>query len=193
MNIKSRDFSFGKEEICFIPRHSRGHIINPTNINYRANIDAFKKLGVTDILSLSSVGSLNEDLSPGVFVIINQYVDFTKNRITTFFDDDIVVHVSMAIPTDERLMEISRACLEKLDIKYNFGGSYICIEGPQFSTKEESRLFQKWGCDVIGMTSMPEAKLCREASLRYVNIGMITDFDCWHPDHENVDVQIKFV
>ena len=177
-----------EQRFFFLPRHGIGHSIPPSKINYRANIDAFKKLGVTDILSLSSVGSLNEDLSPGVFVIINQYVDFTKNRITTFFDDDIVVHVSMATPTDDGLMEISRACLEKLDIKYNFGGSYICIEGPQFSTKEESRLFQKWGCDVIGMTSMPEAKLCREASLRYVNIGMVTDFDCWHPDHENVEV-----
>ena len=155
---------YKEQSFFFLPRHGIGHSIPPSKINYRANIDAFKKLGVTDILSLSSVGSLNEDLSPGVFVIINQYVDFTKNRITTFFDDDIVVHVSMATPTDDGLMEISRACLEKLDIKYNFGGSYICIEGPQFSTKEESRLFQKWGCDVIGMTSMPEAKLCREVS-----------------------------
>ena len=138
MNIKIRVF-------FFLPRHGIGHSIPPSKINYRANIDAFKKLGVTDVLSLSSVGSLNEDLSPGVFVVINQYVDFTKNRITTFFDDDIVVHVSMATPTDERLMEISRACLEKLHIKYNFGGSYICIEGPQFSTKERIKIISKLG------------------------------------------------
>ena len=177
-----------EQSFFFLPKHGIDHSISPTKINYRANVDAFKKLGVTDVLSLSSVGSLNENISPGVFVIISQYIDFTKNRISTFFEDDIVVHVSMASPTDETLMQISKTCLEKLHIKYNFRVSYICIEGPQFSTQKESKLFQNWGCDVIGMTSMPEAKLCREASLRYVNIGMVTDFDCWHPDHENVEV-----
>ena len=179
---------YKEQSFFFLPRHGTDHSISPSKINYRANIDALKKLGVTDVLSLSSVGSLNEDLAPGVFVIINQYIDFTKNRISTFFEDDIVVHVSMATPTDETLMQISRVCLEKLHIKYNFGGSYICIEGPQFSTQKESKLFQNWGCDVIGMTSMPEARLCREASLRYVNIGMVTDFDCWHPNYDNVEV-----
>ena len=177
-----------EQSFFFLSKHGIDHSISPTQINYRANVDAFKKLGVTDVLSLSSVGSLNENISPGDFVVISQYIDFTKNRISTFFEDDIVVHVSMASPTDETLMQISKTCLEKLHINYNFGGSYICIEGPQFSTQEESKLFQNWGCDVIGMTSMPEAKLCREASLRYVNIGMVTDFDCWHPDHENVEV-----
>ena len=177
-----------EQSFFFLPRHGVGHSISPSKINYRANVDAFKKLGVTDVLSLSSVGSLNEDLSPGVFVIIDQYIDLTKNRISTFFEDDIVIHVSMAKPTDETLMQISKTCLEKLQIKFNYGGLYICIEGPQFSTCEESKLFQNWGCDVIGMTSMPEAKLCREASLRYLNVGMVTDFDCWHPNHDNVEV-----
>ena len=177
-----------EQSFFFLSKHGIDHSISPTQINYRANVDAFKTLGVTDVLSLSSVGSLNEKISPGDFVIISQYIDFTKNRISTFFEDDIVVHVSMASPTDETLMQISKTCLEKLHINYYFGGSYICIEGPQFSTQEESKLFRNWGCDVVGMTSMPEAKLCREASLRYLNIGMVTDFDCWHPDHENVEV-----
>ena len=183
IECKYKDQSF-----FFLPRHGLDHSLSPSEVNYRANVDAFKQLGVTDVLSLSSVGSLNENLSPGVFVIVDQYIDFTKNRISTFFEDNIVVHVSMAIPTDETLMHISRTCLEKLHINYKFGGSYICIEGPQFSTQKESKLFQNWGCDVIGMTSMPEAKLCREASLRYVNICMVTDFDCWHPEHESVEV-----
>ena len=154
---------YKEEHFFFLPRHGIGHSIPPSKINYRANIDAFKKLNVTDVLSLSSVGSLNEDLSPGFFVVIDQYVDFTKNRISTFFEDDIVVHVSMATPTDKRLMEISRDCLEKLRIKYIFGGSYICIEGPQFSSKEESRLFQNWGCDVIGTVSYTHLTLPTKA------------------------------
>ncbi len=179
---------YKEQSIFFIPRHGKNHTLSPSNINYRANIDAFKQLGVTDVLSISAVGSLNESLVPGSFIILDQFLDLTKKRQTTFFEDDIVVHVSMAYPTDKTLMDISRSVLKNLSINYHYGGSYVCIEGPQFSTYSESKIYQQWQCDVIGMTSMPEAKLCREASIRYVNIGMITDFDCWHPDFENVEV-----
>tara|TARA_Y100000287_G_C14169520_1_gene329068 strand:- start:2 stop:871 length:870 start_codon:yes stop_codon:yes gene_type:complete len=178
---------YNDETIFFLARHGEGHTIPPSKINYRANIEAFKKLGVTDILSISSVGSLNENLAPGSFIIIDQFIDFTRNRDSTFFDD-IVVHVSMAHPTDKSLMHISKQALEQLSITHQYGGLYLCIEGPQFSTLRESKLFQSWGCDVVGMTGMPEAKLCREASLRYASICMITDYDCWHPDYENVEV-----
>ena len=176
-----------EQTIFFLSRHGEAHTIPPSKINYRANIDAFKNLGVTDILSISAVGSLKDNLAPGSFVVIDQFIDFTKDRDSTFFED-IVVHVSMANPTDETLMHISKLVLEKLSFSHKCGGTYLCIEGPQFSTLNESKLFQSWGCDVIGMTGMPEAKLCREASLRYTNIGMITDYDCWHPDYENVEV-----
>lgn len=176
-----------QQTIFFLSRHGEAHAIPPSKINYRANIDALKNLGVTDILSISAVGSLKDNLAPGSFVVIDQFIDFTKNRDSTFFED-IVVHVSMANPTDGTLMHISKLVLEKLSFSHECGGTYLCIEGPQFSTLNESKLFQSWGCDVIGMTSMPEAKLCREASLRYTNIGMITDYDCWHPDYENVEV-----
>ncbi len=174
--------------IFFLPRHDKNHSIAPSQINYRANIDALKQCGVTDILSISAVGSLNDNLKPGTFVIIDQYIDHTKVRKSTFFDNGIVAHVSMAEPTDIFLMNSIRDTLADLDIKYNFGGTYICIEGPQFSSFSESNLFKKWGCDVIGMTNMPEAKLCREADIRYVSIGMVTDYDCWHPEYSNVEV-----
>ena len=178
---------YNKQTIFFLSRHGEDHTIPPSKINYRANIDALKNLGVTDILSISAVGSLKDNLAPGSSVVIDQFIDFTKDRDSTFFED-IVVHVSMANPTDETLMNISKLVLEKLSISHQCGGTYLCIEGPQFSTLAESKLFQSWECDVIGMTSMPEAKLCREASLRYTNIGMITDYDCWHPEYENVEV-----
>ncbi len=180
--------SYEKKNFFFIPRHGSNHNLPPSQINYRANIDALKQLGVTDVLSISSVGSLNETLTPGEFIIIDQYIDMTKYRKSTFFDDDIVVHVSMANPTDKTLMQIAKHSLNELSISFTNGGSYVCIEGPQFSSYFESKTFQNWGCDVIGMTSMPEAKLCKEASLRYVNIGMITDYDCWHPNYDNVEV-----
>lgn len=179
---------FKGSKIFFLHRHGNNHKLSPSNINYRANIDALKQLGVSDILSLSSVGSLRNELTPGNFVIIDQYIDLTKNRESTFFEDDIVVHVSMAKPTDETLMQIAKLSLDSLSINYTFGASYVCIEGPQFSTLSESKLFKNWGCDVIGMTNMPEAKLCKEASIRYASIGMITDYDCWHPNYENVEV-----
>ena len=180
----------GKEEICFIPRHSRGHKINPTNINFRANIDAMKQLGVTDIISVSAVGSLKKDLEPGKFVIVDQFIDRTFSRIKTFFDEEIVAHVSMAKPTSPCLSDCCVTALNKLNIKNKKGGTYIVMEGPQFSTLAESNLYRSWGADVIGMTNMPEAKLAREAEIRYCTIAMVTDYDCWHPDHEEVDVSM---
>ena len=179
----------GKEEICFIPRHSRGHKINPTNINFRANVDAMKQLGVTDIISVSAVGSLKENLDPGKFVIVDQFIDRTFSRAKTFFCDEIVAHVSMAKPTSPGLSKCCEAALKKLNIDHQVGGTYIVMEGPQFSTLAESNLYRSWKADVIGMTNMPEAKLAREAEIRYSTVAMVTDYDCWHPDHENVDVQ----
>ena len=180
----------GKEEICFIPRHSRGHKINPSNINFRANIDALKQLGVTDIISVSAVGSLKENLEPGKFVIVDQFIDRTFSRIKTFFDEEIVAHVSMAKPTSPGLMNCCEAVLKKLNISHQSGGTYIVMEGPQFSTLAESNLYRSWGADVIGMTNMPEAKLAREAEIRYSTVAMVTDYDCWHPDHDEVDVSM---
>ena len=180
----------GKEEICFIPRHSRGHKINPTNINFRANIDAMKQLGVTDIISVSAVGSLKKNLEPGKFVIVDQFIDRTFSRYQTFFDEDIVAHVSMAQPTSPGLSDCFEAALKKLNIKSQKGGIYVVIEGPQFSTLAESNLYRSWDADIIGMTNMPEAKLAREAEIRYCTVAMVTDFDCWHPDHDEVDVSM---
>ena len=180
----------GKEEICFIPRHSRGHKVNPTNINFRANIDAMKQLGVTDIVSVSAVGSLKENLEPGKFVIVDQFIDRTFSRVKTFFDEEIVAHVSMAKPTSPGLSDCCEAALKKLNIKNQRGGTYIVMEGPQFSTFAESNLYRSWDADVIGMTNMPEAKLAREAEIRYCTVAMVTDYDCWHPDHDEVDVSM---
>ena len=179
---------FEKEEICFIPRHARGHKINPTNINFRANIDALKQLGVTDIISVSAVGSLKENLEPGRFVIVDQFIDRTFARSKTFFDEEIVAHVSMAKPTSPGLSDCCESALKKLNIKYQSGGTYVVMEGPQFSTLAESNLYRSWNADVIGMTNMPEAKLAREAEIRYCTVAMVTDYDCWHPDHDEVDV-----
>ncbi len=182
--------SFEKEEICFIPRHSRGHKINPTSINFRANIDAMKQLGVTDIISVSAVGSLKEELEPGKFVIVNQFIDRTFSRVKTFFDEEIVAHVSMATPTSAGLSNCCQAALKKLNIAHQVGGTYVVMEGPQFSTLAESNLYRTWGADVIGMTNMPEAKLAREAEIRYSTVAMVTDYDCWHPEHDEVDVSM---
>ena len=180
----------GEEEICFIPRHARGHIINPSNINFRANLDAMKQLGVTDVVSVSAVGSLREDLSPGTFVIVDQFIDRTFARNKTFFDEEIIAHVSMAKPVCKSLGECCETALKKLKISHQMTGTYITIEGPQFSTLAESNLYRSWGADVIGMTNMPEAKLAREAEIRYCTVAMVTDYDCWHPDHDVVDVAI---
>jgi len=180
---------FNDKEIYFLPRHGRGHFVSPSNINFRANIDALKQLGVTDIVSVSAVGSLKEDLPPGKFVIINQFIDRTFARNKTFFDDEIVAHVSMAYPTSSGLMNACEDAIKKSNIDYQRNGTYIVMEGPQFSTLAESNLYRSWKADVIGMTNMPEAKLAREAEIRYASVSMVTDFDCWHPDHESVDVQ----
>ena len=179
---------FENEEICFIPRHSRGHKINPSNINFRANIDAMKQLGVTDIISVSAVGSLKEELEPGKFVIVDQFIDRTFSRVKTFFEDEIVAHVSMAKPISPGLSDCCELALKKLNIKNQKGGIYVVMEGPQFSTLAESNLYRSWNADVIGMTNMPEAKLAREAEIRYCTVAMVTDYDCWHPDHDEVDV-----
>ena len=180
---------YNNKEIYFLPRHGRGHTISPTKINFRANIDALKQLGVTDIVSISAVGSLKEDLHPGKFVIIDQFIDRTFARSKTFFDDEIVAHVSMAHPTSNGLMNACEEAIKQENIEHQRGGTYIVMEGPQFSTLAESNLYRSWNADVIGMTNMPEAKLAREAEIRYASVSMVTDFDCWHPDHENVDVQ----
>ena len=180
---------YKEKEVYFLPRHGRGHFISPTNINFRANIDALKQLGVTDIVSVSAVGSLNENLSPGTFAIVDQFIDRTFSRKKTFFDEEIVAHVSMAHPVSNGLMNACEEAIKKEKIDYQRGGTYVVMEGPQFSTLAESNLYRSWKADVIGMTNMPEAKLAREAENRYASVSMVTDYDCWHPDHENVDVQ----
>ena len=180
---------YNNKEVFFLPRHGRGHFISPSKINFRANIDALKQLGITDIVSISAVGSLREELAPGKFVIIDQFIDRTFARNKTFFDDEIVAHVSMAHPTSSGLMNACEDAIKQCKIDYKRGGTYVVMEGPQFSTLAESNLYRSWNADVIGMTNMPEAKLAREAEIRYASISMVTDFDCWHPDHENVNVQ----
>ncbi len=180
---------YKNKEVYFLPRHGKGHFISPSNINFRANIDSLKQLGVTDIVSVSAVGSLKENLPPGKFVIIDQFIDRTFARNKTFFDDEIVAHVSMAHPTSKSLMNACEDAIKKEGIDYQRGGTYVVMEGPQFSTLAESNLYRSWKADVIGMTNMPEAKLAREAEIRYASVSMVTDYDCWHPDHENVDVQ----
>ena len=180
---------YNNKDVFFLPRHGKGHFISPSKINFRANIDAFKQLGVTDIISVSAVGSLKEDLPPGKFVIVDQFIDRTFAREKTFFDEDIVAHVSMAHPTSNGLMNACEEAIKKENIVYQRGGTYVVIEGPQFSTLAESNLYRSWKSDVIGMTNMPEAKLARESEIRYASVSMVTDFDCWHPNHESVDVQ----
>ena len=180
---------YNDREVYFLPRHGKGHFISPSKINFRANIDALKKQGITDLVSISAVGSLKEDLTPGKFVIIDQFIDRTFARNKTFFDDEIVAHVSMAHPTSNGLMNACEEAVIKAKIDYQRGGTYLVMEGPQFSSLAESNLYRSWQADVIGMTNMPEAKLAREAEIRYASISMVTDFDCWHPNHENVDVK----
>ena len=180
---------YNNKEVFFLPRHGRGHFISPSNINFRANIDALKQLGVSDVVSVSAVGSLKEELPPGKFVIVDQFIDRTFARNKTFFDDEIIAHVSMAHPTSNGLMNACEEAIKKEGIEYQRGGTYVVMEGPQFSTLAESNLYRSWKADVIGMTNMPEAKLAREAEIRYASVSMVTDFDCWHSNHENVDVQ----
>ncbi|MCY1039844.1 S-methyl-5'-thioadenosine phosphorylase [Corallococcus sp. bb12-1] len=187
----SDEFCFGRigdQPVVFLPRHGRGHRIPPSELNFRANIDALKRSGVTDILSISAVGSLREDLKPGTFVVVDQFVDRTFARVKSFFSTGLVAHVSMAKPTCARLGDAVMTACEGLDIQAVRGGTYLVMEGPQFSTLAESQLYRQWGCDVIGMTNMPEAKLAREAEICYASVSMVTDFDCWHPDHDAVTV-----
>ena len=183
-------FKYKGKEVNFLPRHARGHKISPSNINFRANIDALKQLGTTDIVSVSAVGSLKENLDPGAFVLVDQFIDRTFARKKTFFDEEIVAHVPMAHPTSRGLSNACEEAIKQLNIKYQSRGTYVVMEGPQFSTLAESNLYRSWNADVIGMTNMPEAKLAREAEIRYTTVAMVTDFDCWHPGHKNVDVQM---
>jgi 5'-methylthioadenosine phosphorylase len=174
--------------IRFLPRHGRGHRISPTDINYRANIDSMKRAGVTDLVSISACGSFKDELPPGKFVVVDQFIDRTFAREKSFFGTGLVAHVSVADPVSPGLVgEVEKALLAA-NIDHSKGGTYLVMEGPQFSTRAESLLYKSWGCDVIGMTNMPEAKLAREAELCYATVAMVTDFDCWHTDHEHVDV-----
>jgi 5'-methylthioadenosine phosphorylase len=179
---------FEGTKVVFLPRHGRGHKHSPTTLNYRANIDALKRLGVTDILSLSAVGSLKEELPPGHFVIVDQFIDRTFARAKSFFESGMVAHVSMAHPVCPRLGDALEASARELGLPVTRGGTYLTMEGPQFSTLAESNLYRSWGCSVIGMTNMPEAKLAREAEICYATVAMVTDYDCWHEDHEAVTV-----
>jgi len=172
----------------FLPRHGRGHRLSPTHLNYRANIDALKRAGCTDVLSLSAVGSLKAELPPGHFVVVDQFIDRSFAREKSFFGDGCVAHVSVAHPVCPRIGDAAEAAARGLGLPVTRGGTYLVMEGPQFSTKAESELYRSWGCSVIGMTNMPEAKLAREAELCYATVAMVTDFDCWHPDHDHVTV-----
>lgn len=176
------------QSIAFLPRHARGHKIPPSEINFRANIDALKRLGVTDIVSVSAVGSLRENLAPGIFVIVDQFIDRTFARDKSFFGNGLVAHVSMAHPVCHRLGDHLYAAAQQVGIPVAHGGTYLVMEGPQFSSLAESELYRSWQCDVIGMTNMPEAKLAREAEICYATVAMVTDYDCWHPNHDDVTV-----
>ena len=188
----SDELLFGEldgQKLVFLPRHGRGHRIPPSELNYRANIDAMKRAGVTEIVSVSAVGSLKEELPPGTFVIVDQFIDRTFARVKSFFETGLVAHVSMAHPVCGRLGDIIEQAAESAGIQAVRGGTYLVMEGPQFSTQAESNLYRQWGCDVIGMTNMPEAKLAREAEMCYATVAMVTDYDCWHPDHDAVTVE----
>lgn len=175
-------------DMAFLPRHGRGHIHSPTTVPYRANIDALKRLGVTDIISVSACGSFREEMAPGDFVIVDQFIDRTFAREKSFFGTGCVAHVSVAHPTCARLSDACETAGRDAGIKVHRGGTYLAMEGPQFSSMAESKMYRTWGCDVIGMTNMPEAKLAREAEICYASIAMVTDYDSWHPDHGAVDV-----
>ena len=176
------------QRMVFLPRHGRGHKIPPSEINFRANIDALKRAGVTEVISVSAVGSLREHLRPGMFVIVDQFIDRTFARNKSFFGTGLVAHVSMAHPVCRRLGDHLEAAARESGIEVARGGTYLVMEGPQFSSLAESELYRSWNCDVIGMTNMPEAKLAREAELCYATVAMVTDFDCWHPNHDDVTV-----
>lgn len=182
--------TLGGVRCVFLPRHGRGHRTSPTHLNYRANIDALKRVGCTDVISLSAVGSLKEELPPGHFVIVDQFIDRSFAREKSFFGEGCVAHVSVAHPVCPRLGDALEGSARRIGLPVTRGGTYLVMEGPQFSTKAESELYRSWGCSVIGMTNMPEAKLAREAELCYATVAMVTDFDCWHPDHDAVSVDM---
>jgi 5'-methylthioadenosine phosphorylase len=187
----SDELMFGKldgQQLVFLPRHGRGHKIPPSELNYRANIDAMKRVGVTEIISLSAVGSLKEELPPGTFVLVDQFIDRSFARVKSFFGAGLVAHVSMAEPICARLTDKLEGALTALKLPHKRGGTYLVMEGPQFSTRAESELYRSWGCSVIGMTNMPEAKLAREAEMCYATVAMVTDYDCWHDGHDTVTV-----
>ena len=187
----SDELLFGElngQKIVFLPRHGRGHCTPPSEINFRANIDALKRAGVTDVISVSAVGSLKEELKPGMFVIVDQFIDRTFARNKSFFEAGLVAHVSMAHPVCNRLGKHLESAAKNSNIEVVRGGTYLAMEGPQFSSVAESELYRSWNCDVIGMTNMPEAKLAREAEMCYATVAMVTDYDCWHSDHDNVTV-----
>ena len=176
-------------KVAFLARHGRGHRISPTELNFRANIYGMKQLGVERILSLSAVGSLKGEHKPGEFVIVDQFVDRTKHRVSTFFGEGVVAHVGFADPTCGELSKVAKSACDSAKVKSKLGGTYLCMEGPQFSTKAESNLYRSWGMDVIGMTNLQEAKLAREAEICYATVAMVTDYDCWHPEHDAVTVE----
>lgn len=188
----SDELGFGELDglpLVFLPRHGRGHRLGPTQINYRANIDAMKRAGVTDLVSVSACGSFREELSPGTFVLVDQFIDRTVAREKSFFGQGCVAHVSFADPVSPALVDRVEAAAKDEEIPYSRGGTYLAMEGPQFSTRAESNLYRSWGCDVIGMTNMPEAKLAREAEICYATVAMVTDYDCWHDSHDDVDIE----
>ena len=191
--LPSGELLFGRLSgvpVVFLPRHDRGHRLSPTDLPYRANIDALKRAGCTEIISLSAVGSLRAELAPGSFVIVDQFIDRTFARQKSFFGAGCVAHVSMADPVCRRLGDALEQACRDLSLPHQRGGTYLAMEGPQFSTRAESELYRAWGCDVIGMTNMPEAKLAREAELCYTTVAMVTDYDCWHPEHDHVTVEL---
>ncbi|ETW11107.1 5'-methylthioadenosine phosphorylase [Roseivivax marinus] len=178
----------GGRDMAFLPRHARGHRLTPSDVPYRANIDALKRLGVTEVVSVSACGSFREEMAPGDFVIVDQFIDRTFARAKSFFGPGCVAHVSLAHPTCARLSRAAAEAARAAGVTVHEGGTYLAMEGPQFSTRAESEMYRAWGCDVIGMTNMPEAKLAREAELCYASVAMVTDYDCWHDDHGAVDV-----
>ena len=179
----------GDARMVFLPRHGRGHRLSPSEINYRANLWGLRKLGVSRILSVSAVGSMREDIAPGEFVVIDQFFDRTRHRPDTFFGDGCVAHVMFADPVSPALSEVLLAASREVGVKAHAGGTYLCMEGPQFSTRAESKIYRSWGVDVIGMTNLTEAKLAREAEMGYATLAMATDYDCWHEDHDDVTVE----
>lgn len=181
--------TYAGQPLVFLPRHGRGHRLSPTDVNYRANVDALKRAGVTEVLSVSAVGSLKPELPPGTFVLVDQFIDRTIAREKSFFGPGLVAHVSMAHPVCRRLQGLLASAAGDIGIAHQSGGTYLAMEGPQFSTLAESNLYRSWGCDVIGMTNMPEAKLAREAELCYASVSMVTDYDCWHDEHDHVTVE----